>query len=162
MRLENAAHMALTDAQARSQLCHRRCAVAPQARFVQQVGGLAGQDEGGILGGPGQQGVGPCGSAGRCQFRAAAQARSKASGLGLRRQGIELAVLAFGRAHAADWSAVNAGGGHAGKKTPVKPCITRLERQVTGVVGIVGALCGYRIGFGGWHGVNHTQHRGVQ
>ena len=83
----------------------------------------------------------------------AGQARAVARGFCLRCQRKETAVLAFGRAHLADWPAVDARGADGGEESPIKPGVPRLQRLVARVVFCFGVVGGQD----GWHGGNDTQ-----
>jgi hypothetical protein len=120
--LEDAAQVALADADARGQARHRRIIGQPGVRIVHQPRRLLRQDRRRILDRPPRRA--------RRQFRAAAQARPETGRLGQRRMGEETAVLAPWRAHAAYRPAVDAGGRHAGEEAAVETCVTGLEGAV--------------------------------
>ena len=70
----------------------------------------------------------------RCQLRPAAHAGPVARRLGLRGVRHKAAVLALGGLYTAHGAAVDAGGGHAGKKATVKARIAAEGRLVVLVV----------------------------
>ena len=96
---------------------------------IQQLSCLHRQDASRIL-----RGLWRCAGqtvqAARGQLGPAAQAGPETCLFGLGRQFKEPAVLLFRGTYFANRAAVKAGGGNAGKKTPIKAGIPGLERQV--------------------------------